>query len=258
MPSLPGIAWIGVVLAACALSAQAADAPAPRRAPIVNRSIETPGATPVPTRESLLQLLEQMEELQNQLRQLQNQLEVQNNEVDKLKSRQRDIINDLDRRLREVERRASARAPEEPVPETSAAGARLAGTEEQQAYDEALGLMKQGAYERAVREFGAFLVKYPESGLADNAHYWIAEAYYIQRNYKAAMAQFTKVVNAYPTSPKLPDALFKIGALHQDLGAPEQARKTWTDLSERYPNNASAKLAQKRLQELDKVTKKAR
>lgn len=253
MTSLRRLAVCGALFAACALiikGAQAAEPP--KRAPIVNRSIEAPSANTA-TRESLLQLLEQIEELQNQIRQLQNQVEIQNNELEKLKSRQRDLTGDLDRRLRELERRTAGRAPDEPAPETVAA--KPPGTEEQQAYDQTLALLKQGAYERAIREFGAFLAKYPDSGLADNVHYWMGESHYVLRNHKAALAEFTQVVSAYPNSQKLPDALLKIGQVHQEAGAIGQARKTWVELTGRYPNSHAAKLAQKRLQELDKPSK---
>lgn len=261
MPRLPRIGLlIGMLFAACAITAQAADPP--KRAPIVNRSIESPGAS-APTRESLLQLLEQIEELQSQLRQLQNQVEVQNNELERLKSRQRDLMGDLDRRLRDVERRTvGGAAAEEPAPATAgpstnppASMAKAPTAEEQRAYDDTLALLKQGAYDRAIREFGAFLVKYPDSGLADHVHYWMGEAYYVQRNHKAALGEFTKVVNGYRDSQKLPDALFRLGALHQEMGAREQARRTWTELVEHYPGTTQAKAANKRLQELDKGNK---
>ena len=114
--------------------------------------------------------------------------------------------------------------------------------------------MKQGLYDRAIKAFRTFLVKYPDSGLADNAQYWIAEGNYVLRNYKLALEEFTKVMN-YPQSSKAPDALLKIGYVHYELGAYDKARKTLGEVQSRYPGTSVAKLAAVRL---DKMKKEGR
>ena len=114
--------------------------------------------------------------------------------------------------------------------------------------------MKQGLYERAVKAFRAFLAKYPDSGLADNAQYWVAEGNYVLRNYKLALEEFTKVVND-PQSSKAPDALLKIGYVHYELGAYDKARKTLGEVQKRFPGTGVAKLAEVRL---DKMKKEGR
>ena len=74
------------------------------------------------------------------------------------------------------------------------------------------------------------------------------------RNYKLALEEFTKVVNA-ANNPKAPDALLKIGYVHYELGAYDKARKTLTDVQERYAGTGVAKLAAVRL---DKMKKEGR
>lgn len=213
------------------------------------------------TRETLLDLLRQLEELQNEARQLRNTVEVQGHELEQLKNRQRTLYDDLDKRLREAERRSTAVAapPAPPVttpPATTTvlstpAAPRTVTPAQQQEYDAAFELMKQGLYDRAVKAFRAFLVKHPDSGLTDNAQYWIAEGNYVLRNYKLALEEFTKVVNA-ANNPKAPDALLKIGFVHYELGAYDKARKTLTDVQERYPGTGVAKLAAARLEKMKK------
>ena len=198
------------------------------------------------TRETLLDLLRQLEELQTEVRQLRNTTEVQGHELEQLKGRQRSLYDDLDKRVREAERRATA-APAV----ADAATTRAITAPQQQEYDAAFELMKQGQYERAVKAFRAFLVKHPDSGLADNAQYWVAEGNYVLRNYKLALEEFTKVLNA-PQSPKAPDALLKIGYVHYELGAYDKARKTLGEVQERYPGTSVAKLAAVRLDKMKK------
>ena len=220
------------------------------------------------TRETLLDLLRQLEELQTEVRQLRNTVEVQGHELEQLKNRQRTLYDDLDKRLRETERRnvaAPAALAPTVVPATTTttttttvlsapAAPRAVTAPQQQEYDAAFELMKQGLYDRAVKAFRAFLVKHPDSGLTDNAQYWIAEGNYVLRNYKLALEEFTKVVNA-TNNPKAPDALLKIGFVHYELGAYDKARKTLTDVQSRYPGTGVAKLAAARL---DKMKKEGR
>ena len=206
------------------------------------------------TRDTLLDLLRQLEELQTEVRQLRNTVEVQGHELEQLKGRQRALYDDLDKRLREAERRGSATAPVAPASAATAAAPsapRTTTAPQQQEYDAAFDLMKQGLYDRAVKAFRAFLAKYPDSGLADNAQYWIAEGNYVLRNYKLALEEFTKVVNA-PQSPKAADALLKIGYVHYELNAYDKARKTLTEVQERYPGTSVARLAAVRLDKMKK------
>ena len=55
-------------------------------------------------------------------------------------------------------------------------------------------------YADAINAFNDFLVKYPESELASNAQYWLAEAHYVSRHNVNALAAFNKVISNYPQS----------------------------------------------------------
>ncbi len=241
-------------LSACAITAQAADAPdrrTVRKAPVVVTTVSAEETAAL--REDVADLLRQMEDMQVQLQQLQNQVELQTHEVSQLKARERDLMSDLDRRVRELERSAAERAAAPPPPAPAAAPTaptRTVSRVEQKDYDAAFTLMKQGQYQRAIKGFHAFLTKYADSPLADNAQYWIAEGNYVLRNYKAAQDEFSKVMSGYPNSPKAPDALLKIGFIHQDLDNAEQARKTLQDVVQRFPQSNAAKLAQQRLDKM--------
>lgn len=240
-----------VGLAACAVAARAADAPdrrTVRKAPVVVTTVSAEETAVL--RENIADLLRQMEDMQIQLQQLQNQVELQTHEVSQLKARERDLMADLDRRVRDLERSAAERMAAPPVPATPTAPTRTVSTAEQQDYDAAFGLMKQGRYQQAIKGFRAFLAKYADSPLADNAQYWIAEGSYVLRDYKAAQDEFGKVMSSYPNSPKAPDALLKIGFIHQELHDADQARKTLQDVVQRFPQSSAAKLAQQRLEKM--------
>lgn len=236
-----------------AVSVAAASAVAAERPPDRRAVVAKPAATEPVARSTLLDLLSQLEELQSEVRKLRNTVEVQGHELEQLKGRQRSLYDDLDKRLRDAERRGSTQAPVAPVAAapTTPAAPRTITAPQQQEYDAAFELMKQGLYDRAVKAFRAFLARHPDSGLADNAQYWIAEGNYVLRNYKLALEEFAKVLNA-PQNPKAPDALLKIGYVHYELGAYDKARKTLSEVQERYPGTSVAKLAAGRLDKMKK------
>lgn len=249
-PALAGM-WLLVMVAGVSQPARSDDRLPDRRVVGVAPS-KTTDAT---LRENLVDLSQQLESLQTEVRQLRNTVELQGHELEQLQTRQRALYDDLDKRLREAERRAAAAPPvvasTADVPAAAVAAPRTTTPAQQQEYDAAFGLMKQGLYDKAIKAFRDFLAKNPNSGLADNAQYWIGEGNYVLRNYKLALEEYTKVLG-YPQSPKTPDALLKIGYVHYELGAYDKARKTLTDVQARFPGTSVAKLAATRLEKMKK------
>lgn len=209
-------------------------------------------------REALADMLLQLEQLQAELRELRGKVEVQTHEIEALKARQRDLLADIDRRLSEVERRGAAPAAVEgaakpgtaPAAEAAAPAADLA--KEQQEYDTAFALLKQGQYDRAGKRFRDFIRAHPKSPLADNAQYWIGESAYVVRNFKQALEEFSKVVQGNPDNPKAPDALLKIGYCQYELAEWGKARETLNQVMSRYPKTPAARSAEQRLAKMKK------
>jgi len=254
--AVTAVAWL-------ALSVPAQDKLPDRRtvrggAPIVSSSSSSEPAQ----KQQLLDLLQQLEALQVEVRQLRNTVEIQGHEVEQLKSRQRVLYDDIDRRLRESEKRVpaagvppvSGAAPTEPAAVAAVApatGTKPVTPDQQKEYDAAFALMKQGMYEKAIKAFRQFLARHPGSGLSDNAQYWVAEGNYVLRNYKLSLEEFTKVANDKGSS-KVPDAMLKIGYVQYELGAYDKARKALTEVRDRFPGSSVARLAASRLEKMKK------
>jgi len=214
----------------------------------------TPASSSTPSREVLADLLQQLETTQAEVRNLRGQVEVQANEIERLKVRQRELLADIDRRVSELERRGTA-APSpdaNAAPVASGSAASAGSAQEQQDYDAAFNLMKQGFYERAAKGFRDFLAKYPQSALRDNARYWLGEAYYVARNYRQSLEEFGKLMNDHPKSPKLPDAMLKTGYCYYELGEWAKARANLNQVVARYPGTPAAKSAEQRLAKMKK------
>ena len=232
---------------------------------------------------AVLEMIQQVDEIADEISQLRGEIEVQGNDINDIKKRQRELYLDVDRRLRELESGATARAPagqivvpqvqsqsttssQTPsiVPSTSAAASTTSQSttasqtpsstqsEEKAAYQAAFDKLKEGRYKNAKTELKAFLGKFPNSSYAGNAQYWLGEAHYVTRNFDQGIIEFKKVLNKYPSSNKVPDAMLKLGYTFYELKQFPQAKAILEDLRKRYPGSTASRLATKRLDRIRK------
>jgi tol-pal system protein YbgF len=118
-------------------------------------------------------------------------------------------------------------------------------------YDTAYLDITRGNYDLSVTGFREFLKNYPASSLADNAQYWIGEAFYAREKFSEALTEFMKVVSDYPNQDKVPAAMYKSGLCHQKLGDKAKAAEAWKQLISKYPRSNEAALAKERLKEFE-------
>ena len=70
------------------------------------------------------------------------------------------------------------------------------------------------------------------------------------RNFDAARDSFNRVVNDYPKSRKVPDALLKLGFIDYELAKWKKARESLTIVIKRFPDSGAAQLAEVRLKRM--------
>ncbi len=195
--------------------------------------------------QSLLQMAQTIDSLQEQVRVLQGRIDELENMNDALRKQQLAFYGDLDRRLSQL----NAGGASDTGAPTAAAPPVAPGTE-QSAYMGALDQLKAGKYPDAIDGLRQFLATYPNSDLADNAQYWLGEAYYAAREYPKAADAFKTVLDQWPNSRKAPDALLKLGYTQFELKQYAEARATLTNVTHRFPDSNAAKLASDRLRAL--------
>ncbi|RFA31343.1 tol-pal system protein YbgF [Alkalilimnicola ehrlichii] len=206
---------------------------------------------------AMADMVNQMEQLQRELRLVRGDLEVVQYELEELKQRQRDLFQDNDRRLRELE--TAARTPSTPATGTVPVPNLLDGENgvtaadperEWDAYQEAFSILRAGRYDEAAEAFVSFLEHYPEGRFAGNALYWLGESYYVVRDFDNALPHFQRIVDELPNNDKQPDAKLKIGFIYHEQNNLEQARETLEAVRRQYPDTTAATLAEQRLQRI--------
>ncbi len=107
----------------------------------------------------------------------------------------------------------------------------------QQQYDSAMELLRAGDYAGAETGLQLFLDLNPNHPLASNAAYWLAETYYVRKNYAAAAAAFARNYRTYGKSAaKAPDNLLKLGMSLEGLGEKDKACLSYGELAKEFPD----------------------
>jgi tol-pal system protein YbgF len=220
--------------------------------------------------QGLVELVSQMEQVKADIARLRGQIEVLTYEHEQAQKRSRDLYIDLDSRLRKLEGGPAASAagaagapPAGASPSDAASGAAAApvsgtmagrpgtaapdSTNEQRAYDAALDQFKAGKFGPAATGFAAFVKAYPKSPLAPSAQYWMGNAQFSQKDYRAAIASQRQLIAAYPDSQKVPDALLNIATSQFELGDNAGSRRTLEELIAKHSQSEAAAKARQRL-----------
>jgi len=93
---------------------------------------------------------------------------------------------------------------------------------------------------QAVLELTDLIARFPRHPLAAAAQLGIGEAYYQQGDCRQALVELGKVVEGYPGSAQVPDALLKIGLCRRSLGEPGGATAAWRRLVSEHPRTDAA------------------
>ena len=117
-------------------------------------------------------------------------------------------------------------------------------------YMKGLETFKTGNMPAARGIFTKFLDQYPEHDLAANAHYWIGETYYSEKEYEPAILAFQEVIKNHPQKEKVPAAMLKQAMAFKAINDTKNARYVLKKLVESHPKSEEIKKAKELLKEL--------
>ncbi len=114
-------------------------------------------------------------------------------------------------------------------------------------YLKALDSLKAGDVATAREQFSKFLEQNPKHDLAANAHYWIGETHYSEKNYEAAILSYQDVIKNYPGREKVVAAMLKQAMAFHEIKDNKSARYVLKKLIEGFPKSEEAKKAKELL-----------
>ena len=267
---LPFVAAGAVVVAA--LGAGCASTPAaddPTQVKLNDLDARVARIERIISNQSLVDLAQHLDQVQADVRQLRGRLEELEYNTEAMKKQNRDLYNDLDKRVAALgggsagasaaagggagaaitatttsSNAGSATPPPSGAGSTDAPGG---SSEEQTVYAQSFDALKAGSYSVAITGFKDFLSSYPASPLAENAQYWLGEAYYVTHDLNSANTAFKTVLSKYPDGRKGPDAMLKLGFTQLEQKNVSEGRSTLQQVVQKYPNTDAAKRAADRL-----------
>ena len=233
---------------------------------------------------ALIGMLQEMESLQTEVRQLRGALEERDNAISAMRERQRKLYLDTDSRIAALESggggggslddlddlddlsdlddlddfdntgggngnqvslsNLAAEPQAVPVPQVDERREKL---DYQNAYD----LLILGRNREAIAGFGNFLQSYPNGTYSDNAHYWLGEANYVERQFSEAIDRFNVVISQFPASRKVPDARLRKGFALYELQRYGEARQELIQVEREYRGRSIAALARRRIEQMN-------
>jgi len=211
--------------------------------------------------QSQVELAQHQEAEQAEVRELRGHLDQIEHDNAALRKQQHDLYADLDARVKALSAGnaagGAAGAPGSTGTLGAAAGAAPGApgdngpsSTEQAVYSQSIDALKAGSYSIAITGFRDFLKSYPQSPLAENAQYWLGEAYYVNHDYDSAAEAFRAVLKKWPDARKAPDALLKLGYTQIEQKQYAAARSTLTAVTQKYPGTDTAKLATDKLRHI--------
>jgi tol-pal system protein YbgF len=137
--------------------------------------------------------------------------------------------------------------PAAPPGGTPAAPPPFTGLSPQRLYDSAYSDYTAGQWSLAIQGFETYIKTFPRSEMADDAQYYIGEAYFNDGRVVEAVAAFDQVISAHPKGDVVPAAWYKKGLALERLGRKAEARTAFETIVRDFPDSVAARMAKQRL-----------
>ena len=184
--------------------------------------------------------------------QFSGQIQSMNDSVDELKARMAKVSKQLD----------DLQAGQQTVAAQTAQAAQVAqaNAQQQQApppdvlYNNGLRDYNANKTDLATQEFSDYLKYYPNTDLAGNASFYLAEIEFKAGNYAQAAKDYDKVLENFPSGNKVAAAHLKKGYSFAELGQKDAAVAELQALIQRFPRAPEAAQAKEKLAQLGVTT----
>jgi len=107
-----------------------------------------------------------------------------------------------------------------------------------------------GGNDVAVQEFNDYIKFYPDTDLAGNAYFYLAEISFKAGDYKTAISDYDLVLKNFPGGNKAASAQLKKGFALLEIGKKDEGAEELKHVVQRYPRTNEAQQARDRLRKL--------
>jgi tol-pal system protein YbgF len=136
-----------------------------------------------------------------------------------------------------------------PAPGDTAQPAGGASASADQMYEASLAQLRRGSTSTARLGLREMLRNYPTSPRVPDALYFVGQSYAAE-NPDSAAAYYTQVMDKYATSARAPSALYNLGLLAERRKDSTKAKEAYQRVVQKYPQSDEAALARDRLKAL--------
>jgi tol-pal system protein YbgF len=178
--------------------------------------------------------------------QLSGQIQALNDTLDELKAR----LGKVSKQLEDMQAAQQSIAIQQTQQQQQAAAAPPPDV----LYNNALRDYQAGKNDLAAQEFGDYVKFYPNTDLAGNSNFYLADIQFKQGNYAAAAKSYDQVLQSFPDGNKAAAAELKKGLALIELGQQEAGIASLRHVIQRYPKSNEALQARDRLRKLGVAT----
>jgi tol-pal system protein YbgF len=122
-------------------------------------------------------------------------------------------------------------------------------------YNNALRDYNGGKNDLAVQEFNDYIKFYPNTDLAGNSYFYLAEIQFKAGDYGKAVANYDLVLQNFPSGNKAATAQLKKGFALLELGKEDEGTQELKHVIQRYPRAPEAAQARERLRKVTPAAK---
>src|SRR5437879_6286638 len=180
-------------------------------------------------------------QLQTQVQALQEQMSRMQHTMDELKARLNKLSQQLEA-MQSAQQNLNAQQQQ--------------ATQQQQApppdvlYNNALRDYNAGKNDIATQEFNDYIKFYPNTDLAGNAFFYLAEIQFRQNNFQEAAKNYHQIIQKFPSGSKAAAAQLKKGMALIQLGQKDDGVRELRHVIQRYPRTNEALQAREQLRKL--------
>ncbi len=111
-------------------------------------------------------------------------------------------------------------------------------------FDAAMNLLAKAQYDEARGAFRNFADSHPKDDLTPQAVYWVGDIAFVQKDYPNAARAFAEELKKYPSSPRAPESMLKLGQSLLALNQKQEGCTTLAALPKNYPTASKTVVAQ--------------